>query len=138
MTPNIDQLDKTLSHIETLDAFKREGVATDQWRQTRWTGEALARTQTPPTVQEPCGTAGCFAGWALLLNGYQLAPVEKRGQMGRYIYTPDGDRVVSVSEEAARLLGIDELDANRPGGLFFGANDLDDIRRIVGELREQA
>lgn len=131
---NRDLLLKTLDHIETLEAFRQEGIATDQWRQTRWLANAMQwrvvgaqRKDTEAT----CGTAACFAGWACLLNGDQVLG-DLDASPGAHSWVRDeGGRRRRVDARARRLLGLTDDEAHE---LFEACNTLDDIRNIVREL----
>jgi hypothetical protein len=113
MTLDADLLDKTLHHIETLDAF--EGHVDDRWVQQWWIS---------PNV---CGTSACFAGWTCVLAGDTLDAATCDA------IAPDGTRRF-IPDRARELLGID-LDTEPAEYLFAASNDLDDIRRIVGQLK---
>lgn len=88
-----------------------------------------------------CGTTGCFAGHASLIDGGQLLAGREYAVVLRAVPEDDpadvmlidGTRVVSVRNRARRILGLSRPDASR---LFKGSNTLDDLRRIVGELCE--
>jgi hypothetical protein len=102
----------------------------EQWDQTNW-----AR-QVPE-----CGTAGCFAGWTVMLSG--MTPLFRESYGGRAMDVID-DRgyQVSVSEAATRLLGARYVyidtdiypDDDEEEDLFDESNDLDDLRRLVFEI----
>lgn len=87
-----------------------------------------------------CGTIGCFAGHASLIDGGHVVEIEHEVLL-RAVPEDDptdvmlfgGTRVVSVRSRARRILGLSRPDASR---LFKGSNTLDDLRRIVGELCE--
>lgn len=109
MPINIELLDQTMAHIE---AHPRE------WHQRHWR----------------CGTGMCFAGHAATLAG------------GQWVTGPDdfmseylaGDSVGDVEwapVRAARLLGLDE---DQSDYLFAGSNTIEDLRRIVAELKAEA
>ena len=115
-TPNVALLRQTLAKIEALP---------DLWNQHRYR----------------CGTGMCIAGWGCELAG------------GRWLHAPDGfwpdllvaetgddpeiirrldDRdVIDVGIRARRIFGLTYSQAEV---LFDAENDLDDLRRIVGEL----
>lgn len=122
MTINVPLLRKTMEHIEAHP---------EEWEQGRW----RRRVQRPTF----CGTAYCFAGTAAKLNGAEWRnppPPEGADDYGcqnHMIVTPDGVRPVDVY--ARKILGLDSAQAFR---LFEEFNTLDDLRRIVGELIEDA
>lgn len=74
------------------------------WRQKNW------------RYKTSCGTAHCFAGWALALNGIEFTDAHRV----RY-----GDHILHVSQVARRLLGAPDACE-----LFGGRNTLDDLYRI--------
>lgn len=122
---NVDLLDKTLDHIHTLEAFREEGVEIgDRWNQGNW------------ALQEECGTACCFAGWAVKLAGHRLVTTgECTCGCGSYsnelvVELPDGT-TERVAEVAKRELGFagDEIE------LFNSGNLLEDLDRIVGQIK---
>lgn len=120
MAPNVDLLKRTLAYIEANERA---------WDQTVW------RRKDPV-----CGTAMCFAGWAVTLAGDQWASeaveaTEIRGDDDSFLVKIGDDRVQEVDDRAAELLGLtyEQVDL-----LFFSLNDLDDIRLIVGEICEGA
>lgn len=89
-----------------------------------------------------CGTTGCFAGHASLIDGGRSVQIEDGyGALLHAVPEDDpadvlvigGTGVVSVRNRARRILGLSRPDAKR---LFKGSNTLDDLRRIVGELCE--
>lgn len=90
-----------------------------------------------------CKTAGCFAGWAAQLSGYQPVFTDgllwdgnsQRWYTGLKPYTEfvtDAQgNMHRVSELAEKLLGLnsDESDA-----LFSGGNTLERLTRLVGDF----
>jgi hypothetical protein len=112
---NKDLLQRTLQHIEENP---------EEWDQTDYR----------------CASGMCFAGWAVTLHGdtwaseidaardaWEVAvPEEERSLFpGRFVYAP---------ARAQQLLGLDSSTAKC---LFDGGNDIETLRRIVGELCEQ-
>lgn len=57
-----------------------------------------------------CGTASCFAGWAMRLSGYGIT--RNRWNDGYDFRTPDGSRSVFLEGDARRLLGLTEDQAS--------------------------
>lgn len=72
-----------------------------------------------------CGTAGCFAGWACLLSGWQVMPYTIDG------WVTDGDSEELVATVAARLLGLSEWEADM---LFDPRNSRDVLALMVKDL----
>jgi hypothetical protein len=97
-TPNLDLLDAVMDHIDQHP---------EEWNQGAWF----------------CGTAACFAGHSVLMNGwgvvYDWGMVEK-----------DGERA-GVERLARRLLGLTDEQADR---LFDPGNTLDDLHSMVKQL----
>lgn len=129
--PNVELLRRTLEHIE---ANPRE------WDQGKWAEDNY-----------PCGTSHCFAGWAVVLSGAAFAQEADGIVSGRVVEPGQNpfDRAEwrDVAEYAAQILGLPapETPVKETGQisgaiplLFDACNDLDDLRRIVGELCEQA
>lgn len=128
--PNIDLLDKTLHHIETLEAFK--GDVDDEWEQAHW---AIHVRDVEGNI---CGTSCCFAGWAVVLAGDKL--IERQEKDGcrcavcveLVAQTPDG-HLWSIENRARDLLG---LNFDQAQCLFEGGNDLDDLRAHVRAIKD--
>ena len=126
MSLNIDLLDRTLAHIEAHP---------EHWDQTVWR----------------CDSAMCFAGWtAELAGGKWLLP--EGDAHADYLAPEPGDDPdetggccqhldsgidsgIAAENRARRLLGLTEKQSAR---LFDGSNTLDDLRRIVAELKAGA
>lgn len=107
---NTELLLKTMAHIE---------AHLDQWDQGTW------------AMRTDCGTAGCFAGTACLLAGYQF-------DFSKAAYwTCDGTVTAElttgerISTKAKELLGLDAFQAEQ---LFAPSNTLLQLRQIVSEL----
>lgn len=132
-TPNVALLRQTLEHVKT-----NEG----DWIQNQWITPADER-------EDPsCGTAYCFAGWAVALSGYKI---ERTGNVRTNQLPPEmvdhldaedrvfpsgyaGGPVAECGSVAAVLLGIRHFDGRGGCHLFCGHNDLDDLERMVAEL----
>ncbi|XVQ07305.1 hypothetical protein ACQP1W_32450 [Spirillospora sp. CA-255316] len=113
-TPNVDLLKRTLAHIEAHP---------EEWDQNEWCTEL------------DCGTAYCFAGWAIKLDGRATFTA-----VNDFVIDEDGTSQ-DTDDYAAGLLGIKSLErAERDceEHLFAADNSLDDLRRIVGELCAEA
>lgn len=124
LTPelNVDLLDKTMSHVETLDAFQREGLDIEErWDQGSWFRHDY------DAENNVCGTAGCFAGHAVLQAGHKI--IDDYGDW--QALAPDGTRD-SISIAARKLLGLTPLQGRR---LFSGNNEVVDLRRLVDQLK---
>lgn len=111
MSPNTALLHQTLTHIETHP---------DQWHQLDW----ATRTE--------CGTAYCFAGWAVQLARPDAEPDFDGGRSTSVVIVDGVPRSIEVL--ASDLLG---LDIDQSEDLFACENTLDDLRRIVRELTGQ-
>lgn len=125
MTINTALLDQVLDHIEAHP---------DTWRQGAWR----------------CATGMCFAGWAVQLTGGQWAtdPTDDPDDLSDAVIAdgddpaedislmPDGHtQVVAAFLRARRKLGLRPGQATR---LFAGRNTLEDLRRIVADLKAAA
>lgn len=111
MKPNIPLIRKTLEHIESHP---------EEWYQGNW----AINTYSPAS----CGTAYCFAGWALVLAGHDFGPSDNL-----WLFELDG-RMVSNSEvgvAAKNALGLTQHEANR---LFYAHNSLQSLRDIVEDI----
>jgi hypothetical protein len=58
-----------------------------------------------------CGTVGCFAGWYMMFDGFQLDYADYLDDV-HYIIFVRGEERVSVDEYVKSDLGLDEYDAN--------------------------
>lgn len=124
-TVNTELLKATLEHIKDNP---------ETWDQGQW-----------------CGTAQCFAGWAVSLAGMLANPetdcvyVDDMPAELMGVVHPDIEKV-SVREAAVIALGIidAELIDNGPEGsgepeeaaavLFYAGNELEDLERFVADL----
>jgi hypothetical protein len=80
---------------------------------------------TRTTVENAdCGATCCFAGWAVLLNGDTIAS-------GSLVYNSNGRFVSNIDIYARHLLGLTPDEADE---LFYGAKDIDDVRRAVAHI----
>jgi hypothetical protein len=107
---------------ETLDAVIAADAVGD-WNQQAW---MYSRHRAP---EGSCGTAGCFAGWRAILDGYTQAS----GVQGAAV-DPINRTFVDVMTHATKRLGLNGFQADV---LFAGTNTLKDLKRIVDELCEQ-
>lgn len=93
------------------------------------------------TVDTPCGTVACLAGWTCLLNGYQPvavdwdAPPRDDGsrELGRVGRTNDPDFSSGVYETAMDILDLSDMDAAL---LFAASQTLDSLWRRVEILTD--
>jgi hypothetical protein len=122
-TPNAELAYRVLDQIDAHP---------EQWDQTRWWKPA----DMAPGVS--CGTAGCFAGWAVSLSGGQMA----RGDVTADVRVESGLDEWSgayVPVAAAALLGLpmddpwseDEAEHQE---LFHENNTREDLGRLVAEI----
>lgn len=120
MTVNVPLLRKTLEHIEAHP---------EEWNQSAWA----------------CGTAGCFAWHAAMLDGAgdppdplnpEYVPAEPGDEPERLVEIRS-TQTIHVADRATRVLGLPSASVEGQGGLFRYDNTLDDLRRIVGELSEE-
>jgi hypothetical protein len=97
-TPNLDLLDRVMDHIDQHP---------EEWDQAAWF----------------CGTAACFAGHAVLMDGWKIVhafgDIEKDGKLDM------------ADQVAQRLLGLPRREANR---LFCASNTLDDLHSMVKQI----
>jgi len=123
--PDVELLTRTLNHIK---------LNPEAWDQTHW-----------------CGTAQCFAGWAVTLAGMRIDEenevVSVDDMPTELAAAVDSDTEwISVREAAVIALGIadSQLVDDGPGGdgdrigadavLFYAGNEMDDLERFVGRL----
>jgi hypothetical protein len=109
---------------ETLDqviAVTPEGG----WRQDVWI-----------THNETCGTAGCFAGWRVMLDGYTELRFNGENEVTALCNPDTGECVLptQIADWATRSLGLNSQEVNR---LFCSDNTLRDLKEIVDELCER-
>lgn len=110
---NVDLLRQTMDHIEAQP---------ENWDQLHW----ARRT--------PCGTAGCFAGTALMLAGQAEFTWSTRIDDG-LIFADEMLDGRDIGDAAQELLGLDMDDAD---GLFDPNNTLDQLRDWVAKLTAEA
>lgn len=117
MTINVELLDRVMAHIEAHP---------ETWDQKTFR----------------CESGMCVAGWAAQLGGglWLTGPednfchhlVAEEGDPDGDIREWRGTRSVPVWSRAARLLGLDDHEADR---LFGPGNTIDDLREIVAGLK---
>jgi hypothetical protein len=109
--PNAELAYKVLDHIDAHP---------EQWNQGDWLGKTS------------CGTAGCFAGWAVVLAGLDLLFDEPDPEFPDYspalfVIGADGQR--DIPSAARDVLGLKES-----GFLFSPVNTRKGLGIIVAEL----
>lgn len=111
-TPNAELAYKVLDHVER----HRAAFNMDTWV---YSPDDTA-VKLDDLLSEKCGTTACFAGWAILLSGYEM-----RGGVYR-----DGELVASIfSVFAADLLG---LSGDQADDLFYA--DDEDVKEAVADI----
>lgn len=138
MTVNIALLDQTMAHVEKLEKQWEEwedsqsnrittdlrGWPTDRWEQATYC-RPVTRFNKELGRSVECGTAACFAGWALVLSGHNLlAEFGDGSNLGH-------DPAVAAMEE----LGITRDQAVM---LFAPNNTLRGLREIVEVIKRSA
>lgn len=102
-----------------------------------------------PEVAEPtCGTAGCWAGWAVALKpgwSIQRVAVVLGDPDGYFVAVSPDDRILDINEAAEEILSIGELieteygtirahgvdEDGSPIYLFYGHHDVEDLARLI-------
>jgi hypothetical protein len=116
VVPDGPRLRKVLAHIRELEARQHEDrYQGDKWYQSVWRSEI------------PCGTAACFAGWAVQMFAPDTAVLS-----GARVYFPDRRELV-VRDYAMELLGLTD---NQSDLLFGGSNTLAELERLIGRITE--
>lgn len=114
-TPNAAELIAIYQHIKANP---------ETWNQYMW------------GRRTPCGTAYCLAGWAVARSvGVERfaweAPDENGVSEVWFVTDESGNWADSIRVVAQSALG---LTGRQTEELFHGANDLDDLRRIITEI----
>ena len=138
---NIPLLRKVFEHISDHP---------EDWRQAYWgslTDASLVAGQDPQEfssedfwghpmtfqaipVAPTCGTAMCFAGWAVCMDDPKARLLILRGSYeADEVLLGDG-QVMDISKRAQEVLGLHREEADR---LFSGGNTLDEIERTLRE-----
>jgi hypothetical protein len=112
--PNVELLRRTQKEIHANP---------ESWNQEHWFVQPLF----PWRKGRWCGTAACFAGHALLIEGWE--PVFN-ADGGAECITRDG-KIGAIKEIARQVLDLPDAWADV---LFAGKNDLEDIDRIVDSI----
>lgn len=79
-----------------------------------------------------CGTSHCFAGFAQLLSRDMPLQTDIDGEEP---YVCVGGKDFHPCDDAPEWLGVTLEQASLFGGLFDPDNDIDDLRRIVTEIK---
>ena len=122
---------KTIKEVEKLRQNPRsrkfKGLYWDQgdWLQPVSDSEKYEDDKTV----EVCGTAMCFAGWTLYLDGF--TKVDRDAWM--MVNPENGDTVEidMISTVAAERLDLEYGEADR---LFAGGNDIDHLAAIINDI----
>lgn len=122
---NVDLLDKTLDHIKMLVAFEADGCEMDEHWDQNWWG-----------TRNECGTSLCFAGWAVKLAGYVLAPRKENNQFNHrggddLGVDVDGDDR-HIAHVARQELGLTLQEKNL---LFSSGNNLAALEATVDHIK---
>lgn len=134
--PNIERLRAVFNHVKSLpnahDTEDTAPVAADQpvWNQHVWYA-------SPEMNEGSCGTAACFAGWAVVMfadnpifDTYYSAP----GYAECYGVRVNGDPISEpIAYIAQELLGLDTHTADE---LFHSDNDIYDLDAIIDAIEE--
>jgi hypothetical protein len=97
---------------------------------TKIKSEPESHDQSVYLRKAECGTAGCVAGWAVLLAYPDAKPLwDSAGATARVFVPGMGERPVEVTAEDLLLLDFDQSD-----WLFNPNNTIEDIERIGAEI----
>jgi hypothetical protein len=116
MTVNKELLRETLDAVIAADAV-------GDWIQQAWLISSW------PVAEGSCGTAGCFAGWRAMLDGYTQV---SRTFSGTAINPTTFERI-EVRSHAVQRLGLTDRQSVR---LFAASNTLADLKDIVDDICE--
>ena len=108
--PNAELAYRVLDHIDANP---------NEWKQSSW----------------QCGSAACFAGWAVRLSGGIL----EKAPIPTVVKGPEELIGLDVDQAAYQVLGIDEVAAGDLGyeeddWLFDEGNTRDDLGRLVAAI----
>jgi len=117
-TLNVELMDKTLDFIEQHPENHYQGA----WMRK---GVEDAPAVDLPDGRHLCGTAACFAGWAVTLAGETM-------DIYGYLVESDGTTKRHVENVAAEMLGLDRWSADV---LFAARNKRADLRRMVENIK---
>jgi hypothetical protein len=132
---NMKLLRETLEFIKSIPEREAgDELIGDFWSQGTW-----GRMNKKDDGEHPCGTAACFAGWAVLRDVRQKN-ANKIGKNGTPIVElkdctclVDGGDPVGIRSGAAELL---ELSYNEAKALFCGENSLKDLERVINQIQD--
>lgn len=82
-----------------------------------------------------CGTAGCFAGWRVLKDGYQVDFVGYNNTFVK-IENPDTGKTLQIHQIAVYAAKLFELDDDEQFALFHADNTIEDLKEMVDALCE--
>jgi len=137
---DVARLHKVLDRIKTLPRYDDDDIeqrfetgelpAGDGWYQADWLrtlGEVTITDQglVDSQGEKTCGTAGCFAGWAVVM----FAPDGTRVD-GAYVTMPDGGTSF-VSEMAQELLDLEDAQRRM---LFAGSSTIFELERVIARI----
>lgn len=126
---NIEALKSTLAVVQ-------EAAKVGLWKQAEWmTQEEYALEDASPLDyqgQHYCGTAGCFAGWAVMLDGWKPVKDEDDVSWGFHL-EKDGEQA-SPSQVEGMAMDILDLPYQQGARLFHGDNSLERLQEIVADL----
>lgn len=134
--PNVELMDAVMTKISE----DREHWNQDFWRQENDGEDPPKKMDHGKKVYEvTCNTAFCFAGWAVQLGN----KVKPKWADSTHLYVdrydgPDyatGKGKIFVETRAQRLLNIDSAQAD---ALFMGTNNVNDLKRVIREIKEEA
>jgi len=106
---------------ETLDKVI-EVAPSGAWRQDVWVMHSSL-----------CGTAGCFAGWRVILDGFSELVLDESGEVDALRNPQTGQHVYlsMLPAQAATSLDLWLADARE---LFSSDNTLEDLKELVDRL----
>lgn len=123
---HIDSIPNAVTAREVFTIIKSEDGPKESYHQGKW------------MVEGACGTAGCFAGHAVLMVGAKPVNLEPlMGDTGIELtsYVEFEDKVHEISALAQEQLGLTDDQADE---LFAGFNTIDDVHEFVDEFISEA
>ena len=131
---NTERLYAVLDHIKALPNAAEldldNNYAVPMWDQRKWISLPLLDSAGQPMIDGSCGTAGCFAGWAVMLFAppFELR-VSQWDNMVHFVTIDDESR--HIETVARELLDLNQFEAE---ALFESANDLPTIEQIITKI----
>lgn len=121
--PNIEALEKVYDTIYVRQDDNSKDSQGRYWDQSTWRD------------YDECGTAMCFAGWAIELDpGYSFNSHYVNGDILDYVDVTDPEGFVLTVQQAAReILGLTPEQGTE---LFLGTNEIEDIRAIIDSWKD--